>query len=695
MALGAVALIVPVMLALLAVPSPAAAQRSPFFSAVVAFYRSSVGLYGDEGPQLTAQLAAMSTALDQWDLGIADTERELRSRLQSVDDVQTTLQIHTTLASLYVERGRLTDAAREFDEDIRIDPRRAAFHRLKGLVLQAASRHAEAADAFRTAWLLDPDDPQNAYRLIAFRSVGTTPQDIERARATLANLERRLIRREQAGTSAPFTNLSGIIDDAGGGTAFVPAAYAGGFSFILQGEFDRGVAELRAAIANDPLVTDPALRSEPMVLGIAALRQGAVASAIEHLETAVAGGADSSEAHRVLATAYSIAGDIARSIQHLRDAVRLNPRDERSRLALVQTLAAVGRSAEAEDVVRTAVAELPDASALRWWLSTRSQAGQDDDLALIDMADRLVLLVGKGELYRALAGLAQLHLDDAKAIGLLERAVRMTPNNAAAHKALGRADVENGREAEGYAELVVALLLDPDDVETLTALGRWHLTADPEERRQGVPGDPQERRQVGPPNRAGESALASRVAERRDNSGDSVARSVDALERAVSIDPTNRLAVHALAGALIRVGRVSEGKQRLQESERLQAQAIEDDRRVKTAAVLRLNAEMRMAERDHAGAIDIWRQAIVLQPGSAAVHLRLAEALAAANRPDEAVAEYLTAISLKAGPDAHRRLAELYDSLGRTGEAGRERAVHVERRLEELRQRAEQGVYGF
>jgi tetratricopeptide (TPR) repeat protein len=272
------------------------------------------------------------------------------------------------------------------------------------------------------------------------------------------------------------------------------------------------------------------------------------------------------------------------------------------------------------------------------------------------MADRLVLLVGKGELYRALAGLAQLHLDEATAIGLLERAVRTTPNNAAAHKALGRAYAENGREVEGYAELVVALLLDPDDVEALTALGTWHLTAD--------------------------------------NAGDSVARSVDALERAVSIDPTNRLAVQALAGALIRVGRVSEGKQRLQESERLQAQAIEDDRRVKTAAVLGLNAEMRMAERDYAGAADIWRQAIQLQPGSAAVHLRLAEALAAANRLDEAVAEYLTAISLNAGTDTHRRLALLYDSLGRTGEAGRERALHVERRLEELRQRAE-GAYGF
>ena len=269
------------------------------------------------------------------------------------------------------------------------------------------------------------------------------------------------------------------------------------------------------------------------------------------------------------------------------------------------------------------------------------------------MADRLVLLVGKGELYRALARLAQLHLDDARAIGLLQRAVRMTPNNAAAHQALGRTYLENGRETEGYAHLVIALLLDPGDVETLTALGRWHLAAD------------------------------------------QPARAVEALERAVGIDPANRLAVHALAGALIRVGRATEGKQRLQESERLQAQAIEDDRRVKTAAVLRLSAEMRMAERDYAGAVEIWRQAILLQPGSAPVHLRLAEALTAANRPDEAVAEYLTAISLNAGAEAHRRLAELYDALARPGEAGRERAAHVELRLEELRQRAEQGAYGF
>ena len=38
-----------------------------------------------------------------------------------------------------------------------------------------------------------------------------------------------------------------------------------------------------------------------------------------------------------------------------------------------------------------------------------------------------------------------------------------------------------------------------------------------------------------------------------------------------------------------------------------------------------------MGEREFSGAIDLWRQAIALQPGSAARQLRLAEALVAAN----------------------------------------------------------------
>jgi hypothetical protein len=58
------------------------------------------------------------------------------------------------------------------------------------------------------------------------------------------------------------------------------------------------------------------------------------------------------------------------------------------------------------------------------------------------------------------------------------------------------------------------------------------------------------------------------------------------------------------------------------------------------------------------------------------------------------VGEYLTAISLGAGAEAHRRLAELYDTLGRIAESARERATYVERRLEDLRGRADEGAPG-
>ena len=210
--------------------------------------------------------------------------------------------------------------------------------------------------------------------------------------------------------------------------------------------------------------------------------------------------------------------------------------------------------------------------------------------------------------------------------------------------------MENGREMEGYAELVIAMLLDPDAADTLTDLGRFHLTA-------------------------GRSLQA-----------------VEVLERALAADAANALTVRAFADALIRADRTAEGKQRLDESERLQAHAIDIERRAGNAAVLALQAEIRLGEQDFDGAIDLWRQAIALQPSSAARQVRLAEALLAAKRHDEAAAGYLTAISLGAGVDVHRRLAEIYDTLGRTTEAARERAVYVGQRLEELRQRADEGA---
>jgi tetratricopeptide (TPR) repeat protein len=634
------------LVALLAFPSVAAAQRESFFSSLLLFYRTLAGVYGDEGSQLSAHLDAMSAALSRWDGEIREWEQQVRL---NDPDPQTALQVHAFLASLYTERGRFGDALREFDEDIRIDPRRAAFPRFKGLIHQLAGRADAAADAFRTAWLLDPADPQNAYRLIAFRSAQTTDEDRARALDTLRTVERELVRGVRPGVAAAFVNIRGIIDDAGGGMAFVPAAYARGFSLILTGDLAGGLAALRAAASTDPLAADAAARPETITRGIAALRQGQVAAAIEQLEAAVARAPESSEAHRLLAAACHVQGDVARGIDHLRQAVRLNRRDERSWRALVRILDETGRLAEAEQVVRDAITALPDAGGLRWQLAAfaaRQQRTEDADLNLITATDRYVLLAGRGDLLVSIARLARTHLDYAGAITYLEQAIAVAPNNLAAHKALGRAYIDDGREDEGYAELVVALMLDPNDDETRIELGRLHLAA---------------------------------------------GRATDAvaiLEPTVVHDAGNRAAIRALGDALIRAGRTAEGESRLRESEQLQAQAVEEDRRQRTVAILALQAEVRMSERDYPAAIDLWHQVIALQR-SVSRFLRLGDALVAVKRFDEAAEAYQTAISLDdASAETHRRLAAVYDALGRPEESARERGSYVSWQLEDLRRRA-------
>jgi tetratricopeptide (TPR) repeat protein len=629
------------LLLVLVAPSAALAQRDVFLASFVQFYQTLRGAYGDEGPQLVAQVEQMTTALAAWDREIREAESQLRPRLAGAD-LQTALEVHTILASLYMERGRLDDALREFEAATRVDPR-AAFRRYAGIIHQAAARPADAADAFRAAWRLDPTDPQNAYRLIVYRSGGTTATEVEQALATVAQVEGGLIRLERAQAPSPFRTTQAIDDDAGGGLGFVPPAYTRGFSLVQRGDYEAGLSSLRAAVADDPLVADAVSRSEPMTQGIAALRQGSVDLAIERLEAAVAGAGDSSEAHRVLGTAYGVRGDMESSVQHLRDAVRLHPQDERGWIALARTLEETGEQADAVETLRAALAVLPESGALRWRLrSARGQRIDQSDLDLISVADRLVLFAGRGDLLGQIAAMARGDLDYEEAVRLLELRVALTPNSAAAHQALGQAYVHEGREEAGYAELVTALLLDPLDAETLTVLGQQHLAA-------------------------GRTAPA-----------------IAALERALALDTGNSEALHGLGNALVRAGRTAEGQQRLEESVRRQAEDVEDQRSRRTAAMLAVQAEVHVSRGEYDAAIDVWKQALTIRRDSVG-HLRVAGALIAAGRLEEAAAALEAAIPLHSRPETHRRLAEVYERLGRSPETARERRTYTEQRLEELR----------
>jgi tetratricopeptide (TPR) repeat protein len=635
------------MIMLLAFPRTAEAQKEAFFDTLLALYRSLVGTYGDESTRIAGHVETMAAALAAWDTSIRDSELQFRAQLRGADP-QTALKAHTVLASMYLDRGRFEDAVRELDEDLRIDPKRAVFQRLKGLALRGLGRPFDAAAAFRAAWRLEPADPQNAYHLIVHGSGQTTPFEIARAVEALGSVERALVRGERQRADAPFLSVRPIDDEATGTIAFAPAAYARAFTLLLNGQLETGLTEIRQAVSKDSLVADSALRSQPAARGIAALRQGQVAQALGQLEAALTLAPKSAEARRILATVYWLNGDVTQSLEHLRDAVRLDPRDERAWLALSRVLDDLGAWPDAAEVLRNAVAALPESGELQWQLSTISGKRQQTDAAdleLIAQADRVVVLAGKGDLYGRIAALAQAHLDYDRAVFLLEQRVTLTPNNPNAHRSLGRAYVDQGREDEGYAELVVALWLDPSSAETLTAIGRVHLGAG-----------------------------------RHENA-------VETLTKAATLAPQSATTVYALGEALTRAGRTDEGRARLEEAERLRTRDMELQRRQRTAGMLALEAQRNLASGEHERAIEAWQQVLALEGRSAATHLRLAEALMTAKRIDEAAAQLVMAIEANGGAEVHRRLALVYAAMGRADESARERRLYTEARLNELRER--------
>jgi tetratricopeptide (TPR) repeat protein len=95
-----------------------------------------------------------------------------------------------------------------------------------------------------------------------------------------------------------------------------------------------------------------------------------------------------------------------------------------------------------------------------------------------------------------------------------------------------------------------------------------------------------------------------------------------------------------------------------------------------------------MREGRYERAIEAWQEIIALVGEASTYHLGLAEAFAAAKRLDEAAEHFRRAIALKAGPEAHRRLAAVYAALGRTEDSARERQLYTERRLSDLRERS-------
>jgi tetratricopeptide (TPR) repeat protein len=627
---------------LLSTPRPAAAQKSTFVDGLVSLTTALSGRYGDEGPQARAALDTMSRALKEWDDSLRDSEQTVAARLPTATPSKA-LSMHTEMGAFLLERGRLTDALREFQAASRLAPDNPAFQLFQGVVHDAAGRPADALDAFRHAWDIEREDPVKSYLLATReRQAGAAdaarqPMDALSAAAAL------VVARTYRGKTMTFVRTSLVQDEASSTPLFAPAIYQQAYALIERAAYAEAIAALRATFANDPLLAGAL--TPRMMQGTAALRDGRILDARTAFAEEIAAQPRSSEAHRLIALTYWATTDYDKSIEHLTESIRLSPADERSRIALARVFTDAGQLERAEQTLVETARALPSSALAHWRLARIYETAHRDQEAAqaLEKAAALSALAGRAVLYREI-GMVQMRLLDADAAAqAFATRIRLTPNDALAHRERGRALLFNGHEDEGLMEFAAALLLDPSNAEPYLAIGQIHLAAG------------------------------------------KYAEALPALDTAVALGGDNAEARYALGTALLRLGRTVEGNTQLEEFRRLQAKAADDRRRQIEIDLLKLEARTRSGEGANDRAVELWQAVVSAQPDVASNHAALAAALAAVGHLDTAADEYMKAIRLDAAPDTYRQLAALYDRMNRPNESTRTRAILLQLQEESLR----------
>jgi tetratricopeptide (TPR) repeat protein len=345
----------------------------------------------------------------------------------------------------------------------------------------------------------------------------------------------------------------------------------------------------------------------------------------------------------MLGVAYWLFAELGRSIEHLEQAVRLSPKDERARLMLARVLEENGDTGRAERMLVETAAAIPSSARAHFRLGRLYAAANrtEDAGREYEAAIRIGVFTGEAPLLLDIGALYHRELDARRAETAFARAVALRPNDVVAHRERGRALLDLERPEAALVELAAALLVDPKDYESYVTLGQIHLDA-------------------------GRYAQAGRL-----------------LTRAVAIEPDEPAAYYVLATALVRSGRGDEAAPYRETFARLQALALDKRRRDVELSTSRLDAVALSEKGEFDRAVAAWTRIVAGWPDIAANHAGLAAALAEFGQLDAAAARYEKALTLDPGASVYRQLAALYDRMGRRDAAAATRA-----KLAQAQQRA-------
>jgi tetratricopeptide (TPR) repeat protein len=603
-------------------------RKNEFVAELRQFAESAAGSYGDEGSRILSSLDAMRGALLAWDAAIRAYEMTASAAGNTADR-------HVALGSVYLERSRVQDALRELAAAGQLDPRRADAQELTAMAYDLAGDPAAAARALEHASTLDARNPVTWYNLSQHLALLGQQNKAQDARHSFQHAQSELPQAQGGIPAIQFERVSLLRQVAGVAPIFPPRLYAPGLQFLTAGRYEQAIASLREAAARDPLSTSPP--AEPITLASAALRQGQLQAGISRLRAAVARAPDQAEARRILGLAYWADEQYDQSMTALHQAIRLNPQDERSRIALADVLGAAGRSAEQEQVLKEAIQMSPESGLAHYRLGQLYQGQSLLPLAVreLEKAAALNPLVGLDHLYETIGGL---YVDQASldaAVAAYRKRIDANPNSAEAHRKLGEIYFLQGRHDEALIEFSVTQLLDPASADGYAAIGQVYLRLD----------------------RYADAVTASR--------------------RAIALDTEHQKARYTLGTSLVRLGQIEEGRRELDAFQAMVAASAANLQRRSELDAIKLDAARSLARGDNVAAISLFRQAIAYEPDRAQPYLDLGLALMKAGQLAEALASFMKAKELADSADVHRYLSDIYRTLGRVEDSEREATLYL------------------
>lgn len=511
-------------------PSHAHAQaKDAFVEGLTQLINAVDGTFGDEGPALQSAVDAMARGLAAWDARVAGVESGFRADVAAAPPAGAAV-MRGALGTVYLERGRADDALAQFTAAAELDRSLSQAHVLRGLAFERANRAEEAAAAYRAAWQASPTDGASAY--LVLRSSPSTPAALEALRAAV-------IRRFDSPSSFGGFPVADLLDEASvAAPMFAPSAYNAGFALIRQGKYDEALASLKAAVAADPLVTDRGLQLEEATRGIAAFREKNMRLAIVALDAALGRSPESAEVYRILGVAFAANKQYDRSLSHLQEATRLNPRDDRARIAMADVLVASGKPDAALEVLRQTVRDLPESAEAHWQLGRIEQArGDSDAVKSFERAATKPVAAGAARLYAIIGQAYHAQFELEGAVNAYRQRARIAPNDRDAHVDLAEVYRAQDKLDEARVEYLAAALIDPASAKTFGLIGQVDAAAGRDE------------------------------------------DAVVMLRRAVTLDAGLLEARYALSRALLRLGRTGEAQQELRAFEAAQAKAMDEQRR--------------------------------------------------------------------------------------------------------------------